>query len=141
MIHTNEFHPMLVHFPVALLLIGLLADISSLVFKKEMCLSKAGLYLLIAGTLFVVPTVLSGLFFTPALGGEAGDLKEKHEHFALITLSVAILTSVFRVYLAFSKKENTNLKWPALGLYILTSALAGITGYLGGILVYRHLIT
>jgi uncharacterized membrane protein len=140
MFPTTEFHPMLVHFPIALLLLGLLADLSSIVFRKEACLSRAGLYLLVAGTLFAIPTVLSGILFTAALSGEAGDLKEKHETFALVTLGAAIVTSAFRIYLVSAKKEGTSLKWPALALYVITSGLVAITGYLGGTLVYRYMM-
>lgn len=140
MLHITEIHPILVHFPIALLLIGLLADMASLIFRKESCLSKTGFYLLIAGTLFAIPTVLSGILFTAALIGEAGDLKVRHEHFALITLSLAIITSGFRFYIVSTGKENTALKWVAHALYILTAACAGLTGYLGGILVYRYIM-
>lgn len=140
MFPTTEFHPMLVHFPIAILLAGLLADLASLIFKKEACLSRAGFYLLITGTLFAIPTVLTGVLFTAALTGEAGDLKETHETFALATLGLAIVTSIFRIYIVSSRKEGTGLKWIALTLYLLTAACVSVTGFLGGTLVYRYMM-
>ena len=140
MFPTTEFHPILVHFPIVLLLFGLLFDLLSVVFSKEACLSKAGYWLLLAGTILAIPTVLTGILFTAVLSGDAGDLKEKHETFALITLCLAVVTSGFRIYLVSARKENTGLRWPALILYILTAACVSVTGYLGGILVYRHMM-
>ena len=35
MIDTTHIHPMLVHFPIALLIVGLLADITGLFVKKS----------------------------------------------------------------------------------------------------------
>ncbi len=49
MISLSHLHPMLVHFPIALIVLGFIADFASLIFKKEACLSKTGFYLLIAG--------------------------------------------------------------------------------------------
>jgi uncharacterized membrane protein len=42
MFTTSHFHPMLVHFPIALIMIGFLAEVISLFVKKEACLSFAG---------------------------------------------------------------------------------------------------
>jgi uncharacterized membrane protein len=40
MFATSHLHPMLVHFPIALILIGFLAELAFLVIKKEVCLTK-----------------------------------------------------------------------------------------------------
>jgi len=42
MFEASHIHPMLVHFPIALIMAGFLFDVIFLVFKKEQCLSKAG---------------------------------------------------------------------------------------------------
>jgi uncharacterized membrane protein len=51
MFPTSHFHPMLVHFPIALVAIGFIAELASVFIKKEICLTKVGFYLLIFGTL------------------------------------------------------------------------------------------
>lgn len=51
MIETSHFHPMLVHFPIALVTFGYIAEVGSLIIKKELYLSKISLYLLVFGTL------------------------------------------------------------------------------------------
>ena len=38
---------MIVHFPIALIIVGFFAEVVSLFFKSEKCLSKTGFYLMI----------------------------------------------------------------------------------------------
>ena len=136
MISTSVLHPMLVHFPIALIIFGFLADISSVFFNKEVCLYRFGFYLLIFGTLAAVAAVLTGLLFTSEMSGTAGDVKETHELFALITLGTLIVCLIFRIVLKIKDKENTDLKWIVFLLYGLAAISVSITGYYGGSLVY-----
>ena len=69
MFSTDHLHPMLVHFPIALVALGFVAELASLFIKKEVCFYKIGFYLLIVGTLSAVITVLSGLLFTGEMSG------------------------------------------------------------------------
>jgi uncharacterized membrane protein len=64
MFTTTHLHPMLVHFPIALITVGFLADVVFLFYKKEICLSKTGFYLMIVGTLAAAAAYLSGQLFT-----------------------------------------------------------------------------
>ncbi len=59
MIDTTHIHPMIVHFPIALLIVGFLFDLIGTFVKKDFY-SKAGFYLLILGTLGVVAAYFSG---------------------------------------------------------------------------------
>lgn len=131
---------MLVHFPIALIVVGFLADFLSLFFKKEQCLSKAGLYLMVLGTLGAIVAVLTGEFFTKDLAGEAGNVQETHELFASITMYAMIIASFVRIYLIIKKKEATNLKWVAFALYGIGALAVSITGFFGGTIVYKFLI-
>lgn len=136
----NHFHPMLVHFPIALVVFGFIADFSSLMLKKEVCLSKAGFYLLLAGTLSAILAVLTGVFFTSEMSGTAGEVKEIHEVFAWITLSILILTSLVRTFILVKNSENTTLKWLAFSLYALATISVSLTGFYGGSLVYNYMM-
>jgi uncharacterized membrane protein len=141
MLSSGHFHPMLVHFPVALITIGFFFDVISLFFnKKEPCLSKAGFYLMILGTLGAVAAYLSGEFFTAEMSGAAGELKERHELFAMITMFVMILASVIRIILVIFKKENSGLKWLVFALFFIAVVTVGYTGFLGGSLVYDFMV-
>ena len=139
MIPTEHFHPMLVHFPIALVMIGFLADLASLIIKKELCFPKISFYLLIIGTLGALAAVTTGYFFTSEMLGAAGDVRETHELLAFATLSLLILTSVLRIIL-LRKPDNNGLKWSAFILYAIAAVLVSITGAMGGTLVYNYMM-
>lgn len=138
---TSHFHPMIVHFPIALLMVGFIADIFSLFFsKKESCLSKTGFYLMILGTLGAVAGFLTGEFFTSEMAGKAGELKEEHELFAKITMYLMIAASVLRIYAVIKGKEKGAMKWIIFVLFAIVTASVGYTVFLGGSLVFDHMI-
>ena len=140
MFTTSHLHPMLVHFPIALVMIGFLAELAFLFFKKEVSLSKMGYYLLIVGTLAALAAWLTGNFFTSEMDGAAGKARETHELFATITLVLLLATSVLRTTLLILKNENSALKALSLLLYALAAVSVSITGYLGGSLVYNFML-
>jgi uncharacterized membrane protein len=131
---------MVVHFPVALIVVGFLFEFIYLFYKKENCLPKTGLYLMVLGTLGAIAAYLTGEFFTNDLTGSAGEVQETHELFALITMLTMIIATLFRVYLIMKKKETTNLKWVFFSLYALGAVMVGVTGFFGGSLVFYYLI-
>jgi uncharacterized membrane protein len=141
MFNTAHLHPMIVHFPVALITVGFLAEVVSLFFKSEKCLSKTGFYLLILGTLSAIAAWSTGQLFTSEpTQGEIVGIFEKHETGALITMLLMILGSAFRIYLVIKKKEETTLKWIAFGLYCLAFAAVTFTGLMGGTMVYDFMM-
>jgi uncharacterized membrane protein len=141
MISTAHLHPMLVHFPIALVVFGFIAEIAALFFKKEVCLSRLGFYLLMIGTLSALTAWLTGNFFTSEMAGSAGEIKETHELFAWITLGSLIATSVLRIVFESKTKGNTRLKWIAFALYGLAAISVSITGFYGGTLVYNYMMS
>lgn len=140
MFNTAHLHPMIVHFPVALITVGFLAELAYWFYKKEVCLSKTGLYMIILGTLGALAAIITGWYFTAELKGTAGEVKETHELFAKITFFVMLILCIFRLYLVYTKKEESKLRWIVLVLYALGAGLAGYTGYLGGTLVMNYMI-
>jgi len=137
MINTDHLHPMIVHFPIALITIGFLADVVSLFFKSEKCLSKTGFYLMVLGALGAIAAWSTGQLFTSdPTQGAIVDVFEKHETGALITMILMIIGSSFRIWLVAKKKEETQLKWIAFGFYLLAFAAVTFTGFMGGTMVY-----
>jgi len=140
MISSSHFHPMLVHFPIALVIFGFIAELASLYIKKEVCLSKISFYLLLVGTLSAFVAVLSGVLFTAELAGAAGEIQETHELFAWITLGLLIITSALRIFIDAKKIDNSNLNWVAFGLYAVATISVSITGFFGGTLVFNYMM-
>jgi uncharacterized membrane protein len=140
MFDTSHIHPMLVHFPIALVIFGFLADLASLIFKKEPCLSRAGFYLLLIGTLAAIVTWLSGSVFTSEMSGVAGARKEIHALFATITTGLLLITSVLRIILVVRNSQSAGLKWISFALYALAALCVALTGFYGGTLVYVYMM-
>lgn len=140
MISLNHLHPMLVHFPIALIVFGFIAEVASILYRKEVCLSKFGFYLLILGTLAAIVALLTGSLFTSEMSGAAKAVQETHELFAWITLSTLIVLSALRIFLKFRNQEATNLKWIAFVLYGVAAISVSITGFYGGTLVYNYMM-
>jgi len=141
MFNPAHFHPLMVHFPVALIIAGFFTEVLSLfLHKKAPWLTKASFYLMILGTLGAVAGYLTGEFFTDEYSGPLGELKETHELFAKITMFVMIAASLIGIYLVWKKKEQSGLKWAVTILYFIAALSVGYTGWLGGSMVYDHMI-
>jgi uncharacterized membrane protein len=142
MFNTDHLHPMIVHFPIALITVGFIAEVVSLFFKSEKCLSKTGFYLMVLGTLAAIAAWSTGQLFTSEPSqGEIVRVFEKHETGALITMILMIIGSVFRIWLVLQKKEETKLKWIAFGFYLLGFAAVTFTGFMGGTMVYNFMMS
>ena len=141
MFSTSHLHPMIVHFPIALITIGFLADVLSLFFREEKWLSKSAFYLMVIGALSAVAAWSTGqLFTTEPVQGAIVEVFEKHETAALITMIIMLIGSAFRIWLVVKKKEESALKWIAFGLYFIGFCAVTFTGYMGGTMVYNYMM-
>jgi uncharacterized membrane protein len=132
---------MIVHFPIALITVGFIAEVVSLFFKSEKCLSRTGFYLMILGSLAAIAGWASGHLFTEEpTQGEILKVFHSHETGALITMILILIGTIFRIWLIVKKKEETQLKWIAFGFYLLAFAAVTFTGYMGGTMVYNFMI-
>jgi uncharacterized membrane protein len=138
MFSATHLHAMIVHFPIALLLVGFLSEIIGLVSKKKF-FSQAGFYLLLLAAGGATVAYLTG--DQAGDGMEGGSLKaamDLHEQAAIFTLWLTIFAAVTRTAAELWLK---NIKWLRIVSFILfLSAAAGVgrTGYLGGQLVFKH---
>ncbi len=131
---------MIVHFPIALILAGFLAEMVYSFVKKERLFSEMALWLLSFGAVSAIFAYVSGAFLTRELYGGAGSVQSLHELFAELTVISSLVAAAFKIYLKMEGKETGLLKWIVFAVYGLTAVLVIITGHFGGILVYRHLI-
>ena len=140
MITISHLHPMMVHFPIALIAVGFIADLLNLFTKKEPCLSKIGYYLEILGMAGAIVAWGTGYFLTSPMEGEAGLMRDKHELFATITLVTIVIATIARIILNYIGTENTKFKYIPLFLYFLAFLFVSYTGFLGGTLVMEYMI-
>jgi uncharacterized membrane protein len=54
MFNTDHLHPLIVHFPIALITAGFFFEVDSLFFRSEKCLSKTGFYLMVPGSIAAI---------------------------------------------------------------------------------------
>ena len=138
MISATHLHAMVIHFPIALLLIGFLSELIGIILKKSF-LNQTAFYLLILGTFGTIASYLSGDAAGEGMeGGTLGKAIELHENAAVITLWLAIITALAYVAVKWFKYSN---KWIKIGSVLLYAAVIGDvarTAYLGGQLVYKH---
>lgn len=135
-----NIHPLVVHFPIALLVIAVLFDLSRLWFKNQDWLHKTVLALYTTGTVGLIAAFFSGrqAVNTVSVTGEAVPVVTTHEDWALYTLIFFALFTLMRFWSWWKELEKSWVR-PAL----IFPALIGIgmlwyTGDLGSQLVYKH---
>jgi uncharacterized membrane protein len=130
-------HPMLVHFPIALLFASVLFDVVSRVFDRD-SLREGALWLLGGGLLSGVAGAIAGGMAEHAAeqAGIAESLIETHETLAYITLAIMALLFLSRLLL----HNRFTMRAFAAYLVVAMVGLVGVsaTGHTGGTLVYHH---
>jgi len=144
MVSIALIHPMLVHFPIVLLITAVVMDIIVLLIKKDLadrqCLALIALSALLLGILSAgVAAIFGDLALDKAvsLGFPNGPL-ETHETLALITIAVFSFHALLRILAVWRR-------YPLRGIIGWISALPGMVGgvllittaYYGGELVYH----
>ncbi|WP_291125232.1 DUF2231 domain-containing protein [Flavobacterium sp. UBA6031] len=138
MISATHIHAMVIHFPIALLMVGFLSEVLALISKKDFFKNTA-FFLLLLGALGAIAAYISGGYAGDGI--EDGPLKqpiELHEAAATLTLWLSIVTALFRVVIYFFNYNRAWTKW--LGILLFTALIGSVvrTAYLGGQLVYAH---
>lgn len=140
MFPTVHFHPMIVHFPIALLTMGLVFEVLSVFFKDYKFLSMAAAYLLVFGAVAAVASWVTGQVFTAEMEGVAGEVRETHELFASVTMYLSVLTAVLYTWYLLKPPARFNLRWYVFALYCLVGVAVSVTGFYGGSLVYEYMM-
>jgi uncharacterized membrane protein len=130
-------HALLTAFPVALLSVAVLFEITAAALKKE-SLRRTGFALLLVGTLGAGAAVLAGRQAEEGVahGGPAHELMEHHEKLAYITLGTFAVVSIWR--LARERKMGGAERMAALLVALGGLLSLGYTGHHGGQLVFEH---
>jgi uncharacterized membrane protein len=127
-------HPILVHFPIALLCVSVALDITGY-FLGVIHLTRAGFYLLVLGVAGAGVAALAGP--DHAIGSAAADaLLIAHQNFALLTVALGVSLLLVRFFAA----DGIVAPWALLYL-VVSLALLGVlalTGYYGGELTYHQ---
>jgi uncharacterized membrane protein len=128
-------HPAIVHFPVAGIPLALLGFMIWTLTGRT-AFAKADVPPLVIGTLAAVVAVITGniahdaMQFSPSMH----EIVEQHQLVSTTVMVVALLLLALRVW----RWETLTGRWRWVygGGLLLTSALLGLTGFLGGSLVF-----
>lgn len=148
---TQMIHPMLVHFPIALILVGFLFATVTLFCGKcckkcatdsdhskysVSCLEKVGFYLLTLGSLSAVAALIAGYVFTEEMVGVMGSMRDTHSSVAIAAMVVSLIACAVYAYYIYSAKKVRQVLYIGYVLYLIAAVLIGITGHLGGEMVF-----
>lgn len=140
MFDTSHIHPMLVHFPIALTLLGVLFAGLRL-FKPTKFSFPCGEFLLYFATLSAILAAIAGGAFTPNFTDQVlAQAKNVHSTFAGITVTLLCIASAFYVAQHLLKKVAGQLHKVGFAFYVLAAFSVAITGFLGGAIVYNDLL-
>ncbi len=133
----ENIHPLFVHFPIALLTVFVLIDLSGSLFNKPAWRMVAGWFLYV-GVIMTMATVAAGLAAEESVahGGNVHDIMERHETLALTVLALAVLLAVWRFFRRGKLTGGANIVY--LGLAILMNIVLIFAADLGGLMVYKY---
>jgi uncharacterized membrane protein len=136
-----NLHPLIIHFPIALLITATGVDLANIIFGRPAWEAGMAAYLYTVGAVFAVVAYLTGrdaaaMVFVP---GMAHSLIDDHWWWALITTCYFAVFATVRLSMHFAKAgraRRSRLLLLALGL--IGFALLHQTADRGGRLVYEH---
>ncbi len=139
MLDLTHLHPMVVHFPVALILVALLFDVVSLFTQREL-FGKMALYLLVLGTLGLIAAFLTGDLAEEGVEKTRAlhQVLETHEEAGELTMWFMIVVVAARLAMVYFRRSQGVFQWAALAAMIIGALLVIRTAYYGGELVYKH---
>lgn len=131
-----NYHPLIVHFPIVLLLIAAAMQIGLMFFYNK-AYNYAVTILTVAG---FITALMAALVFhahvAQNVNAQAMEIFEEHEKLAYITIWLSGIASVFKIAGLFLTKKWIEIM--AL-LFLLSSAvMVSITGHHGSELVYKQ---
>jgi uncharacterized membrane protein len=135
-----NWHPVFVHFTIALLIIATLFHIIAVLNNKSTTyyqFESVANWNLWTGALFAVVTVIAGWFAYNSVEHDTPShlAMTDHRNWALGTTVLFIALAVWSFRRA---KKSVAISWLIVLPLIIASGLLGITGWKGGELVYRH---
>lgn len=132
-----NIHPLLVHFPIALLSAFLITDLFGFLLKKEKLKHSASVMLYI-GAVGAMATVASGLMAANKVphAEEVHFIMQRHKYFGITVLVISLFLSIWRYLL-----EETFSKTGQVIHFTLSILMVGVMSMgadLGGMMVYRY---
>ncbi len=134
----QNFHPLFVHYPIALLSVFVLVEFLGVVFKCETCL-KAGSWFLYFGTLAAIAAVAAGYYAASTVPHPESvhDIMEDHEHIMVAVLIMSLVLSFWRL---FARRTLSSAKTHLVYLFVAFVMFVTMSfgADYGGLMVYKY---
>ncbi|MCF8238656.1 MAG: hypothetical protein K9I85_10900 [Saprospiraceae bacterium] len=138
MLSATHIHAMLVHFPIALVIVGFLSELVGLVLKRPF-FRQVGWMLLLLGAAGAVAAYFTGKVAGEGMeDGALGRALSTHMEAAGWAVAAILAAVGLRIIAMIFDVRFKSLKWIALIGFAAAVGALGRTGYLGGQLVFRH---
>jgi uncharacterized membrane protein len=136
-----RFHPIVVHFPIALFIVYSLLEVLSLYFKEKNY-ERIIMIILGIGLLFAVWGVMTGdkalEIAQHHLTQQQLEIASAHESFATTSLFYYAALFFIKFFLLVKKKFEGIVKYVYLAMVIIGIIFIYLTGYYGGQLVFDY---
>ena len=141
-----NLHVIVVHFPIAFIMLAPFLDVGCLILRRHMWLDRAATLLYVLGTIGAGAAYLTGeraaealANLTPAAESAVAD----HESFAMLTLIGLGIVSLVRLMVSWLSRDDRFVRIGFFRLVAIPIALCGlllvaVTADRGGHLVYGH---
>ena len=128
----GRLHPLLIHFPIALVVVAVVAEMRATVTGDEQWHTMA-VGNLRAGAAFALIAVVAGWRLASGLGMGSTPLLEWHRWLGTVT---AVLTLLMAVATSRSDGRSAVERWIYRMALLCAGALVAVTGHLGALLVW-----
>ncbi len=139
--NLEYFHPLFVHFPVALTLTGTGLLIYGAL-KERAEVLRAGLILLVLAGAMAVPTYITGQVARSVLEDSSAfnrglPMLDTHEDLGLTSLAVLVSLGIL-AGIGLVKGTGKGTPWGLILMALAASVLIAVTAFYGGRLVFEH---
>ncbi len=133
----ENLHPLVVHFPIALIFVFFLIEIIGILVKHENLRKLASLCLYL-GAISAAVTVAFGISAAESVAhnDHVHKIMERHEYLGISVCVLSFILSLWRLALGGVVKGFANI--PFLFFSIILVALLTLTADLGGFMVYQY---
>jgi uncharacterized membrane protein len=136
-----NFHPLVIHFPIVLVLAAAVVDLVDVAFERSPWLKAATTTLYVTGALSLIVAYLTGLqaASTVLVPGMAYPVITAHRQWAVVTMAYCIVVATLRLLvLRGANGRSRRRRIALLGIGLVSVVLIQQTAERGARLVYEY---
>ena len=126
----DNIHPLIIHFPIALLSTGLFFDFIAVIFKRD-DLKDAGFWCMIMGTVFCFTSNISGVFIFLTMDSFSNLPSFLHGILAWVSTFIFIILIWLRIIMDIDFRYSKLKQWFYLLIHLITVSILFYGSHLG----------